>query len=198
MNSKKNNHVIWLIVVPLVTALQTNAAWVVNPESSFVFFTTYKNVDIAESHSFSEVKGSVNEAGFANIDIRLNSVNTRIPIRDQRMKEMLFETQSYPKATITAQLDKPWLQQVSQGIPQKRIINAKLNLRGKSKDVKLHLFATKTQKGEVVVSSIEPVIINAEFWDLHTGVEKLKKVAGLNSISLSVPVGFTINFSKIP
>lgn len=198
MNPNKNNSFLWLLVLPFVTFLQAGAAWVVNPEKSFIYFTTYKNVDIAESHSFSKIQGQVNEVGLATIDIQLDSLNTNIPIRDQRMKEMLFETQSYPKVTITAQLDKPWLQQVDQGISQKRKINAKLSLHGKSKDVKLHLFVTKTQKGEVVASSIKPVIINAEFWGLHTGVEKLKKVAGLNSISLSVPVSFTINFSKTP
>ena len=53
---------------------------------------------------------------------------------------------------------------------------------------------TRLAKDIFIVSSTEPVILNAENLGLTEGLESLRTVAGLPSISKSVPVSFFIKF----
>jgi len=47
-----------------------------------------------------------------------------------------------------------------------------------------------------VVSSLAPVIVQANEFGLVAGVEKLKELAGLPSISLAVPVSFVLTLAQ--
>jgi len=49
---------------------------------------------------------------------------------------------------------------------------------------------------QVMITSIKPVIINAEDYKLSEGVEMLRSVAKLSSISMAVPVTFSLVFKK--
>lgn len=172
------------------------AAWQVNSDHSHIYFMSYKNVDIAEAHRFKKVSGKVKDDGAVEISIHLESVDTQIPIRDERMRTYLFHTQTHPIAQITAKLDRQWLAKVEKGGAQQKKLAAKLTLNGKTQDIALDVLATRTTSEEVQVTSLKPVILNAESWGLNAGIEKLKSMAGLSSISLSVPVGFTLSFAK--
>ena len=48
--------------------------------------------------------------------------------------------------------------------------------------------------GGLLVSSRLPVIVNASDFALIEGIERLRAVAGLPSISPAVPVSFTLRF----
>ena len=45
------------------------------------------------------------------------------------------------------------------------------------------------------VSSLNPIVIHASQFSLAEGVESLRKVAGLQSIDLMVPVSFDLRFA---
>ncbi len=180
----------------LIASAQAQAVWTVQPDQSQVYFMSYKNVDIAESHVFKKVQGTVDAKGIAKITIQLASVDTKIPIRDERMKTLLFETDTHPSAEITAKLDPKWLAEVEKGTPKSTTLNATLKLHGQEKPIQLMVMATRTQNNQVQVTTMKPIILNAESWGLAKGITKLKDIAGLSSISISVPVGFVLNFAS--
>jgi len=49
---------------------------------------------------------------------------------------------------------------------------------------------------KLVVSSMKPIIINAQRFALVDGVKKLQELAGLPSISNAVPLSFVLSFKK--
>jgi polyisoprenoid-binding protein YceI len=80
------------------------ADWQVGSGSQ-VRFVSIKNNTIGEVSHFETLAGSVTDAGEVEVRVALDSVETNIGIRNERMKKMLFEVGLYPEAVITAQLD---------------------------------------------------------------------------------------------
>ena len=80
------------------------AGWEVDPTGSHIGFASVKNDLIAENHTFTEVTGRVSVAGEANIKVTLASVETLIPLRNERMQTMLFNIAKFPQATITSEV----------------------------------------------------------------------------------------------
>ena len=76
----------------------------VNDESS-LHFISIKASDIAETHTFKKLSGSVKENGEAQLSINLASLETLIPIRNERMGNLLFETKIYPSAVFKVEVD---------------------------------------------------------------------------------------------
>ena len=83
------------------------ADWQVGPGSQ-VRFVSIKNNTIGEVSHFETLAGSVTDAGEVEVRVALDSVETNIGIRNERMKKMLFEVGLYPEAVITAQLNAEW------------------------------------------------------------------------------------------
>ena len=90
------------------------ADWQVGPGSQ-VRFVSIKNNTIGEVSHFETLAGSVTDAGEVEVRVALDSVETNIGIRNERMKKMLFEVGLYPEAVITAQLDAEAVAALSAG-----------------------------------------------------------------------------------
>jgi hypothetical protein len=58
----------------------------------------------------------------------------------------------------------------------------------------LHMQAAKLDNATVMVASTQPLVIDAAKFGLSDGVEKLREIAGLDSISNAVPVTFVMTF----
>jgi len=84
---------------------EKSGPWSLVPDESGMTYVTIKNDSLGEINTFREISGSVSENGQAEFTINLDSVDTANEIRDPRMKEILFETASYPAAKVTANLD---------------------------------------------------------------------------------------------
>jgi hypothetical protein len=48
----------------------------------------------------------------------------------------------------------------------------------------------------VSVTTVQPIVVNANALDLMAGIERLREVAGLPSIGYSVPVTFSLTFNR--
>ena len=167
------------------------ADWKVDSEQSKVFFISTKNLNISEVHSFSRIDGQLSSDGQFSADISLSSVETGIDIRNQRMREMLFKVDLFPKANISATLPKA-IMGLAKGESMHTELPATLTLMGASKALNLDLIVSKTNDGKYMVSSAKPVLLGASELGLQDGVEALQKIAGLTSIGLTVPVTFNL------
>lgn len=181
--------------VAVLFAGAAQAHWSLDNDASTLSFVTVKAEHVAEVHTFDSLSGTIGDDGGVEITIELASVNTMIPIRNERIQEMLFETNLFPDSIITGSIDLDALTDMDAGSSVARQINFELSLHGQSVALAADVQITRTGEG-VIVSTLKPLVVMADSFALTAGVEMLREVAGLPSISRAVPVSFTVVFEE--
>ena len=168
------------------------AHWQIGPASQIQFVSIKNNV-IGEVSHFDTLSGSVTDAGDVEVRVVLDSVETNVGIRNERMKTMLFEVGLYPEAVITAQLDAEAIATMSDGGVTNVALQIDLHGQTVTKDAQLNVAVT--DQG-VSVTTTQPIMLTAAEFGLEGGVAALQEVAGLNAISRVIPV--TVALRLIP
>lgn len=174
------------------------ADWTVDNSQSRLSFVSVKANMVAEVHHFGELEGWLGDDGRFRLNIDLASVQTMIPIRDERMREMLFETETWPMATLSAQLDLAPLRELAVGEQVEMVAEAELDLRGQKSGHTVQAVVARLAKDTLLVTSAQPLVLNAGALGLTEGIERLREVAGLPSISPAVPVTFRMTLREDP
>ena len=185
-----------IIVSFFVFSANAFAQWELISSDSVVNFVSVKKSKIGEIHHFSGLEGKIEANGSVSFNIDLASVETNIPVRNDRMKSMLFEVVEFPKAKLSGEIDLTHLSNLKVGESYQDSIEFALSLHGISQQILSDLMIIKLTDNQVMVTSIKPVIINAEDYKLSEGVDMLRSVAKLSSISVAVPVTFSLVFKK--
>ena len=183
------------LALMLALPLSVFADWKLDNDHSRLSFVTIKKGTAGEVGRFKRMEGEVSSQGQVGISIDLTSVDTAVEIRDERMQSMLFETGMYPKATLSAQLDGAKLKAMKAGDMKIETVKAELDLHGIKKSLDFEVAISKLANDKLLVISNKPVVIAAADFGLDAGVEKLRAVAELPSISQAVPVSFILSFS---
>lgn len=184
------------LVAALVLATasqQALAAWTLDNSKSQLNFVSTKVQHVSEMHHFTQLSGTMASDGKFSVDVDLTSVETNIEIRNERMKEHLFHVDAMPKATLSGTVPATILKMPA-GSSQVGAMDAMLALNGVQQSIQLELQVTKTQDNGFVATTTKPILINASQFNLTSGIDKLKELAGLNSIGLMVPVTFSVTF----
>ena len=171
------------------------ADWELDSTASAINFISIKNASVGEVNSFSTLTGSMDAAGEVQITINLNSVQTLVEIRNERMRELLFETVTFPAAEVTALIDPAMLVTAVDGDVISASVPITLALHGQEKIMTVAVVAVGEGDGNLRVFTPRPVIINASDFGLEKGVAALQNVAGLQSISLAIPVTLDLQFT---
>lgn len=190
----KSTLVAGLMLVSSAVAPSALANWQVDSSTSDIQFVSIKKNSIAETHHFTQFGGQLSAQGELSFAIELASVESLIPIRNERMQQMLFEVAAFPKATVKAEVSKQ-LGALKPGLNQLSQVPATLSLHGKTHTLLLDLNVVKAGN-DLLVSTRKPIIINAKDFALDAGIEALRKVAGLDSIAQAVPVSVSLNLVK--
>ena len=177
------------------TAASANANWYLDGESSRLSFISTKNANISEVQRFLVLHGKVDPKGLAQVQVELESVNSGVPLRDERMRKELFEIQTFAEALITTQIDLRPINDLAPGAQLELRLPLTVDLHGKQHTYNAELLATRLDDRRFQVVTLEPLVINAEDFDLAPGLERLRKLADLSAISLSVPVGAVLIFT---
>lgn len=177
------------------SAASANANWYLDGESSRLSFISTKNPNISEVQRFLVLHGKVDPKGLAQVQVELESVNSGVPLRDERMRKELFEIQTFPEALITTQIDLRPINDLAPGAQLELRLPLTVDLHGKQHTYNAELLATRLDDRRFQVVTLEPLVINAEDFDLAPGLERLRKLADLSAISLSVPVGAVLIFT---
>ena len=186
----------WLIPLALLATVPAQAHWNLDSEQSALSFVSTKAINIAEVHRFGTLSGVVDDDGQVAISIDLATVDTAIELRDDRMREMLFNTAEFPTAEISAKIDNDALEALSPGESTDMAIESMLTLHGTERPMTMEVIVARTGDDRLMVSTKKPIIVNAAEFALGDGVEALRAIAGLPSISLAVPVSFVLAFGK--
>ena len=168
------------------------ADWQVGSGSQMQF-VSIKNNMIGEVSHFETLAGTVTDAGEVEVRVALDSVETNIGIRNERMKNMLFEVGLYPEAVITAKLDTGSMAALSSGGLTNMALQIDLHGQSVTKDVQLNVAVT--DQG-VTATTTQPILLTAAEFGLEGGVAALQAVAGLNAISRVIPV--TVALQLVP
>ena len=169
--------------------------WQLNQDLSQLSFVTIKKQHIAENQSFKRFSGQVlNEKIVITID--LASVNTNIAIRDERMKEYLFNVSTFSSATFKADINEKVINAIKVGQSQRLSIAGEIDLHGFKQQVQAEVLVAKLSKTSMLVTSLQPLLIKAKDFALIDGINKLKELAGLPSIGYTVPLSFVLTFNQ--
>ena len=175
-------------------SLIAHSEWVVDTKNSHVGFASVKNKTIAENHRLTGLTGSVGSDGEALVSIDLATVETLVPIRNERIREILFDVANFPSATIQTKLDMGQINSISSGETEGLRIPLSIGL--KSIKISKSVMVNVVRSGENIydVASADPIMIRASDFSLLDGVKTLKEMAGLQSIEPVVPVTFNLRF----
>ena len=189
------SRILSVALLALVT-LPVHANWDLDGADSAVSFVSTKAINVAEVHRFGTLSGGVDDEGQVNITISLDSVDTGIELRDERMRGMSFDTENFAAATISAAVDTDAISAMSPGESSDMVIEGNLDLHGESRPLTMDVVVTRSGDSRLLVVSKKPVVVNAPEFKLGEGVEALRAIAGLPSISLAVPVSFVLAFER--
>ncbi len=176
-------------------ACTASAQWDLDSASSSLNFISTKNSDVAEVHRFESLIGFVGDDGRVEIGIDLNSVSTGIEVRDGRMRELLFQTDSFPSANVTAEIDSALVAVLQPGTVITTSVELCVALHGQKAAFTAPVIVGVEDSGKLRVVSMQPVVVNAALFGLVDGINRLREIAGLKSISSAVPVTFSLVFN---
>lgn len=184
------------ILLPLVIlAASTNSHdWTLDAQSSVVSFISIKKNNIGETHRFTDISGAIDGAA-ARVSIKADSVDTKVPIRDERMREFLFRTGTYPTIDISAAVGD-LLQGMTAGSSKVIAIPASLSLHGVVQEIELRVRVSLLNDSTLTVTSTQPVLISAAKFGMVEGITKLASLVNKLSIAESVPVSFSLTFKN--
>ena len=183
------------LLLTLGVSLSAQANWYLDGESSRLSFITTQNANIADVHRFLVLHGKVDRKGLAQLRIEMDSVNSSVPLRDERMRDVLFDFKHFPEAQISAQIDLQPIKDLASGAQLELRLPVTVSLRGKQHTYQAELLATRLDERRFQVVTLEPLMLQAEDFGLQPELETLRKLAGLSAISFSVPVNAVLIFT---
>lgn len=175
---------------------ETPADWTVIEAESMLTFDSVKNGDIDETHEISGITGQADANGAIRIALAMDSVESYIDIRNERMREHLFQTAEHPIAVVSADYELAMLEDLEIGASRDIELPFSLSLRGVPLDLVAQVRVTRLETDRVQVESTAPVEVHALALELMDGIDTLQQLAGLDSIARQVPVSFVIAFER--
>ncbi len=180
-----------------VCASTAQAGWQLVSDQSQLSYTTTKvfpgaEKSAAENNRFARLEGEVGDNGVAKVRILLDSVNTNVAIRDERMRSIVFQTEKFPAAIVSAQV--PGTVLGAQGLHQIDL-TLQLDLHGMQKAMTVPVRVVN-ESNRLLVTSMSPVLVDAADFGFGEGIMELTKLAGLMYIPTTVPVSFNLVFQQ--
>ena len=147
------------------------------PEGSTLGFQSVKNDTKVEQSGFATLTGAISDSGEAVVSVALDSVDTKVDLRNVRMRFLFFETFKFPQAVITAHLDPAMIA----GLAGKRRMTISLpytlDLHGVKADRVADVTVTLISDDLVDVASVGTIPVDAKDFDLQGGIDKLQETA---------------------
>ena len=182
--------VFWVAAVPVAGAAQ----WQLDASVSSLTYLSMKvsgERSIYEVNRFNSFDGGVDASG-VRIGIDLASLDTLVPIRNERVLAHVFKAAQFPRAQITgAGVSVPEV-----GDATEREVEVRLEMGGRAETVKGRISVTRPRGDTVVVQAVEPVLIDAKRWAMADGFEVLREMVKLAHIATTIPVSFRFVFRK--
>ena len=136
-------------------------AWQLAADQSNVGFVSVKAGNVGEAHSFKKLSGSVEPDGTVAVAIDLASVDTGIDIRNQRMRDMLFEVANFPDAKLTAKIDPNAIKALKPGERKTIAVPVTLDLHGTTNAIEAPLTSLNARQTRLLRGRQDPALQRA-------------------------------------
>lgn len=177
------------ILIASETKLELNKA------TSKISFISVKKETIAEINYFNKFNVTMSDNGQFILTIDLVSVDTHIPVRDNRIRNFLFETIRFPQARFQGAVSPAIYKHLKSGQFVKTKIQGTLYLHGIQKKISVPVKIIRLANGQLNVFNTEQYLLNADNFGMKKGIEKLKSLAGLSTINSVIPISFDFYFN---
>lgn len=175
-----------------------NADWALK-NADIIFSSTKidsKGNHIEEMGNFTEYSAFFNKKGQFKLEIDLASVNTNIIIRDQRIRDWLFETETFTTASITSNLDAEQINQLKLNESIQITQPITLDLHGIQSNLDADLIITRIEPSILSVKTNQPVILSVANFGMKNGLQKMTEVMNLSEILPDIPITFKGEFFR--
>ncbi len=169
--------------------------WELQPEMSNLNFQSVKKQTVVESSSFATFEGTISPTGEAELKVLLDSVDTKVDLRNVRMRFLFFETFNYPEATITTQIDAAMLNDLATTRRKTVPVTYTMDLHGVTKAFDAEVAVTLLTDDLVSIASKAPISVSVADFDLLEGLGKLQDAANVDIIP-SATVSFDFVFKR--
>lgn len=180
----------------LTGAMSAQAAWELDGAASSFYYVTSKASAVSEINSFTGLSGGITDAGAASLAINLASVDTGIDIRNERMRDIVFQVAQYMEATVSVPVDAAALSALAVGDSMIGTYTATVSLHGINQEMSADLKVVKLAQDSIQVSTVRPLIVGAGAFGLTEEVEQLRTIANLTSINPNIVVNFTLVYTQ--
>lgn len=177
-----------------IETVSQDTSWVLDSSASRIAFASIKAGEVIETHFFPGLTGEITADGQATVSVPLDQVETKIDLRNERMRDMFFKTGEFPSAMIKTAVSAQDFSDLKTGERRQTEIDGTLSLHGTEEPIFVDAYVTRIAPSRIEIESAEPVIVYVADFGLEAGLEALREVAGLPSITSSVPVTFTFVF----
>lgn len=171
--------------------------WVLEAEQSALRFTSIKQGSVIETSSFATYTGVIDPTGQAEIKVLTDSVDTKIDLRNVRMRFLFFETFKHPQATVTLQLAEDMIADLETVRRKVLTLPFDITLLDTTRTLEAEIAVTLLSDDLVTISSSTPITIALADFNLNGGREKLEEAAGVTIVP-SASVTFDFVFSRLP
>lgn len=182
-----------------VTAAQSvdpfENGWTLDAEASDLRFMSIKKGNLAETSRFATLSGLITEDGKAQIRVLMDSVDTKIDLRNVRMRFLFFETFNHPETTITVQLNPDVLRDLHNTRRKMVDLTYELSLHGITLEREAQVAVTLMSNDKVNISSTTPIALQLADFNLEDGREKLQEAANVVIVPLGI-VSFDFVFNR--
>ncbi|WMS43719.1 OmpA family protein [Acuticoccus sp. MNP-M23] len=180
---------------PASAATPFEGGWTLDAASSGLRFQSVKNETKVETSSFATLQGAIDESGTATVTVFLDSVDTKVDLRNVRMRFLLFETYQFPEARVTVEIDPAMLDDLPQVRRKVIEVDYTLDLHGLQKELQTEIAVTLLSDDMVSVASHAPISIATSDFGMDLGVTKLEEAASVEIIP-SASVSFDFIFRR--
>lgn len=187
---------LWIALLGL--GLPVRADWQVEPDFSRISFVSVKRGEIADVQRFTNVTGSLDAGGNFRVVMPFESLQSALALQEERMRQMLFQADRFPQATLSGQVDLARWNALPVGQSRIDTVDFQLDLNGHQQRLKADVLVSRLADTRVQVATLEPVIVKADLFALREGLQRLQEAANLPSIAGEVPVSAVLDFQQRP
>ena len=180
----------------LVVSAGAQADWTLDGNASSFHYVTSKNAAVTEVNTISGLQGGINGQGLATLVLDLGTIDTAVEIRNERMRELVFQVAQFPSATVSVQVESTEIDAMPVGMPISGTYTASLSLHGMQQELSADLALVKLTNNTLMVSLARPLVISAAGFGLGEGVEQLRNLAGLTTINPNVVIDFSLLYRQ--
>lgn len=156
--------------------------WTLRSDSSTLSFQSVKNETKVETSNFAKFSGSIDETGEAKVVVEVDSVNTKVDLRNVRMRFLFFETYQFPQAVVTLKLDQAQLSDLADVRRKTLTLPFSLTLHGVTNELSAEVAVVLISPDLVAVSSVSPISVAVADFNLSDGLQKLEDAAKVTLI----------------